>query len=357
MDLFRSYYIALSSEEAKRQTTENSSSNFVTVLKTPIILKPNVFEVGVAEIFFQPTKNLFGYELDDNKVIVELEGRQFATLTYKKQFPHVAQDVTYFNQNNKEHNIPFQIQQVHISQNVRYQIVQKYGNQVTVHLHNDFAHVFGFEKQDYVGETITAELPFNEVTYNALPNDYHMLIDLILHPAKRYTVVPEPHEQTLEGLVTSLNTAFVRQQIAGLNFVFQFEEGKEEIKLEGNNERALVLPSKRICEIFDIDYAKGIKTGFVSSNVDLYRRNHRIILTSNISSSQVLFDSAECMLRIFPHPRDKEKAALFFNPIMYSPISNANIDSVHLKIINESMDYIPFKGDVTVVLHIRPRSI
>lgn len=357
MDLFRSHYIVLSSEEARRQSLSNTASNFVTILKTPIKLTRSVFEVGVAEIFFKPTKNVFGYELDDDKIVVELEGRQFATLVFVKKFPHIAQDITYFNQNNKKHNIPFQIQQVIISQNIHYQLVHKYGSLVTVHLHHDFAHVFGFEKLDYVGETVTAELPFDEQTYAALPENYQMDVDLILNPAKRHVVVPELHEQTIEGLVTSLNTGFIQQQIPALSFVCDIKEGKEEIKLEGTNERALVFPSKRICEILGTSVTPPLKSGFKSNDVDLYRRNHQIIITTNISSPQILFNSAENLLRIFPHPRQEDKSSLFFNPIIYSPLCQENINSIHVKILNECRDFIPFQGDLTVVLHVRPRSI
>ena len=353
----RSFYIVLSSKQSKQQAPSSTASDFVTLLKTPLKLYENAFEVGLAEVTFQSSEKIFPNP-GDNVLVCEVGGKEVIKIQFEKTNNDILVDIFQFNQACKESNYPVLISQRNLNGKQRFEVYQRFGSLTGFEFDESFAKVFGYNRTTYFGEQVIAEAEYNEIEYINLPKGTKLEIQIIKYPQKQTITIEEPHEFSCEGLITELNTSLVNNQIHVIHFTNDIKGDDDYIKLEGEDKSAVLFPSKRIQQILDINTNTGIGLGFESGVVNLYRGIERIIFTSDLIAPQILFDSASNVLRILANNRKiKGEQTFTFNPVFYSPLTKSIIDSIHIQAINEAGSFVAFKGDIILVLHVRPRSI
>jgi len=355
MENLESHYLIVSSDEAKKRSSSSSSSNFYTTLKTPLKLEANVYEIGVSELYFTPCHRFYGYEHNDNLVIIEDDKGGFLQEIFTKTFGNILADVLDFNKFNAEKGIKISITSYSISDTLHYALEHEYGVGREFKISEKFKKVFGFEKNSYKDKIIVAEKPYDGVAYAQMNKGEQATFELTKPSGITNIYLQEPVEPTVSAFVSELTEQLVKHKIDQITFsANEHEDGGDEIDLEGNSKFSVTF-SKRICQMLGIEGE--IRPKCKMTNIDFFRGNKRIIVTSPIVQPQVLFDSAEPVLRFLNHPREQTTAVLSFNPIIYNPVQKKVLDVVNLKLMNESRQHIPFKGDFTIVLHLRPKRI
>lgn len=456
MEDFRSYHIVLSSSAAINEDSSNTHSNFTTNFKTPIKLQREVFEVGVAEIFFNPVQDIF-LKPGDNEIAVVEQPR--AEVKFIKG-NNLSSDIANFNSVNKKANTGIRIDMIlqneknHVqlsqtlSNNVRmkpdatfrkmfgfskkeyneniilgenefnideyakikngttatiiiyrppqekqsqlffvkninlpidimtmnqaavrsrvpvvttttvrgkqlhYQIEQKFGNQFGIRLDKNLQRMLGFKKTEYMANKIIAENPIDPTIYQSFQQGTKLSLTIFEPIDKKVLKIEQVHEYSPEGFVTSLNETFMN---AGYrDIICQLND--ERITLEKSDTLHALRPSQKILDILNTNETE-LFPGFASGKINLYVNCEKIIIYSNISFPQIYSSYRKNLLRVIPHEREREHQHLIFNPIQYSPISECEINSIQIDLKTEVEETIEFDHDVTIVLHIRPRSL
>jgi len=354
MENLESHYLIVSSDEAKKHSSSNVSSNFYTTLKTPLKLESNVYEIGVAELYFKPCCRLFGYEHNDNLVVVEEnKGNYFREIFVK--IKKIWYDVSDFNKFNQEKGIKISILQYTLAGVLHYALEHEYKEEREFRLSDKFMEIFGFEKNSYRKKLIIAEKPYDGAAYARMKIGETAFFELVLPPKSTNLYLREPSEVSVAGLVNELAEQLIQHHITEITFsANEHEDGSDEIDLDGDIDFSVTF-SKRLSSMLGIEGF--IRPKYKMTNIDFFRGNKRIIIFSPIVQPQLLFDSAEPVLRFLNHPREQKNAVLSFNPIIYNPVHKTMMDVINLKLMNESRQPIPFEGDFTTVLHLRPKRI
>lgn len=350
--MMENHYITISSTNALKQSTSNTSSDFYTYLDNPIYTNGLPYEVGIADVIYHPLKNLFGYKPHDNLIRVETTAGSFARFMVVKT-KDLSTDIFSFDQTMEVQRLPVRIRQKTINGQVHYSISQETSPYRDVVLSEDFRKVFGFELNTYRGQQqILAENSFNQLAYDKLPQKTKMSFDLVTNPQHTNIYVGEPNDLTVEDFQSALNEALINGRLLDLSFV---HNEPDVIQLDTTGKTPYKLyPSERISEMLGTNETI-LTPGFISGKIDLFKDNKQILISTDILEPQVVYGKRRQLLRMILHDRSKPVQHLIFNPVYYCSLNRTDITSVQILLQNEEGNLIPFKDNFTIVLHIRSK--
>lgn len=451
MEQTTSHYIVLSSEVARGQQGSSLPSNFVTTLTSPLSLKQQNYELGLAEIYYSPLREPFGFNTDDDKItLVEYpytesilsrkkdldsdlktfnnaNSKEMVKITINRQdkcevvnsFGRLTRavlgetfrsifgfesdnyqgthfiserkvnrdmynglsdgeklkitffnptrgqiemffktasflpvDVLSFNTNNQNAGVRVLMEYTTKNNQVYYRFQHSYGPRFGFRLDERLRLIFGFNFLEYESSNITAENPLNPKYYSSVPPGTKLPLCVYEILPKTTVKICEVMEDTPEGFVTAVNESFM---LNGITSSHLMASGRV-IEYKSTGPIHSLILSKRIMGILGTSETQ-LFPGFKTDSFDLFFDNKMIIVTTDVTAPQLLYASRENLIRILPHYRRAEDEHVVFQPVYYSPVVGNNITSVRIQLRNEQHEIIPFKRNITVVLHVRPISL
>lgn len=341
--------IVVSSEACKKENPSFTHSNFAINFLTSIPLS-GACKIGLTEIFYTPVKNLFGYSNNDNAMVVEKDHEQDKVCTLTKT-GSISTDITNFNLTAEKEKLNVSIHQLILNDKIHYEIKTTYAQGFAIRLSETFKKVMGFDFSIYYSKEVVAENPYNDSVYRSLEEGETYTFEIIKLSVPKLCFLDEPDEKSVSGLVSSFNLALINREISDI----KFKQNDEQIEMETDATDYRVYLSNKLKRILGTTETY-ISKGFKSQRVDCYRGSKKILLKTNIIEPQIRNTKRENVLRIVDHKHQSdEDVHAQVQSVLYCPLVRAHeLTSIHVDIVDESGDYIPFEEDVIIVLSLRP---
>jgi len=329
-----------------------NQSNFETQLYKTIHVQKELYEVGLLQVIYKPTKDIFNgrqhvhvFTLGENKIPFHIKIEETITRTVSQFNIAVASTtveiITHF-KNGKTF----------------FKLKVPYKQNEIIRFEDETRKLLGFTNLEYPVEqkqTITAENEHSDETLKALQNS-HAVFYIVRNPNLNKTIeVKQPYDVTgIKDLVTEINLSLMSENIEA-----EFHAESPKIVFESKNIKLHFQFSNEINRILGVgeNYViTGEEAEFDS--VDLYRGNQLMLIQTDLVEPQIWGSSCKPILKVIPQSRQGSALVnTYFNRVQYVGLGKSDIRSITIRATNESDEDIVLDKHqgLTCVLHVRLR--
>ena len=346
----------LNSNQSLKFFPDNSSDNFTNSLPSAISVDPELYEVGLSEIFYTPNKQRIKFFENDNERQISVtcfsESTNVETFNVKKEDNDLANWLLTANLELAENEANVEILEEILVDDTSHVTLINNNPTKLLTVPKSIAQVLGFFINNFEPGEHKATATVNPSLFPDIEEDEDILFELRPIPNEVNVLVDEPQNYKFEDVIKNINLSLLPSKV-------QLQIRQDESAVTSETSKTRLKLSKRLASTL------GLPTLFFTNN-GVYRQSTVVQWTPEpqmlcIASDLIHPISYGSMtvnwMRILSQSREYGRMQhVTLNPIIYHPLNKSFITSVNINITDEFLNQYHFGSQaVTVSLSFRRR--